>query len=426
MVAVARTLALDRVAVEAVGALRAEGIEPLLVKGPALARLLYDQGELRPYGDVDLLVGPGHFERALAILQGRGFEGYGGADPEVLRAQGISHAAPLTRRSDGSSIDLHRTLLGVRATADRVFATFSENAETVRIGGSEVPVPRTAVLAFHVALHAAQHGAKVERPLEDLRRALERFDQQVWAEATLVAAALDAIDAFAAGLRLLPAGGALAERLGVGLTRSVEAALRAHTPPSTSLGWERLMRARGVRGRLGLLRRAVAPSPSYLRIWATQSGYTASNPAALYPLRAAWLVTQAPGALRAVREARAEAGATRPPLRASARAAWWATDAVRTARRQLHAGGLGALDLAPPPPLPAAAERGVATVLDRSRSTCLVRAAVRQAWEVAHGERRDIVVGVARPDGGFRAHAWLDGDPESESAEFVEITRHEP
>lgn len=33
-----------------------------------------------------------------------------------------------------------------------------------------------------------------------------------------------------------------------------------------------------------------------------------------------------------------------------------------------------------------------------------------QAWEAAHGRRRDLVVGITGPDG-FRAHAWLEGDP---------------
>jgi Transglutaminase-like superfamily len=46
----------------------------------------------------------------------------------------------------------------------------------------------------------------------------------------------------------------------------------------------------------------------------------------------------------------------------------------------------------------------------RMRESCLVNAIVVQAWDSAHGLRRDLVVGVTGP-GGFRAHAWLDGDP---------------
>jgi hypothetical protein len=48
--------------------LRAEGIEPVLVKGWAIARLYPDAG-LRPYGDIDLCIRPGQFARAAAALK---------------------------------------------------------------------------------------------------------------------------------------------------------------------------------------------------------------------------------------------------------------------------------------------------------------------------------------------------------------------
>jgi len=38
-----------------------------------------------------------------------------------------------------------------------------------------------------------------------------------------------------------------------------------------------------------------------------------------------------------------------------------------------------------------------------------VRAIVAQAWEAAHGRRRDLIVGVTAP-GNFRAHAWLEDE----------------
>src|SRR4051812_17372050 len=51
-----RSLRLDRVAVEAVDAMQREGIDVLLLKGPAFARWLYDDPAVRGYRDVDLLV----------------------------------------------------------------------------------------------------------------------------------------------------------------------------------------------------------------------------------------------------------------------------------------------------------------------------------------------------------------------------------
>jgi hypothetical protein len=49
----------------------------------------------------------------------------------------------------------------------------------------------------------------------------------------------------------------------------------------------------------------------------------------------------------------------------------------------------------------------------------LVNAIVLQAWEAAHGRRRDLVIGTTGPEG-FRAHAWLEGGPDLkvEGADF--------
>lgn len=110
---------------------------------------------------------------------------------------------------------------------------------------------------------------------------------------------------------------------------------------------------------------------------------------------------------------------------ATLRAAWWAQRAARQLVRSLAAAGLDAVPL-PPPYLPAHARRGAAGALRRTRATCLVRAKVMQAWDAAHGRSRDLVVGVTAPSRGFRAHAWLDGDPPCHSEGFQELLRLPP
>lgn len=55
---VSRRPVLDAAAGEVLTALEAAGIEALLLKGAALARLLYGPDEHRGYLDIDLLVGP--------------------------------------------------------------------------------------------------------------------------------------------------------------------------------------------------------------------------------------------------------------------------------------------------------------------------------------------------------------------------------
>lgn len=113
----------------------------------------------------------------------------------------------------------------------------------------------------------------------------------------------------------------------------------------------------------------------------------------------------------------------RVPDLASVRAALWTLRALARTRRRLRAGDLKTITVEAPPPLPAEAVRGVRGVLRRVDQTCLERALVLQRWLAAHGERRDVVIGVAAPASDFRAHAWLDGDPPTESNGYTELLR---
>jgi Transglutaminase-like superfamily len=106
------------------------------------------------------------------------------------------------------------------------------------------------------------------------------------------------------------------------------------------------------------------------------------------------------------------------------RAAWWAWRAAVHTRRSLRSGGLDAAVPPPAPPaLPSEALRGVHAVLYRRGETCVVRSIVLQAWLAAHGEPRDLIVGVAEPGDAFEAHAWLEGEPPHDDGPFHELLR---
>jgi len=64
----------------------------------------------------------------------------------------------------------------------------------------------------------------------------------------------------------------------------------------------------------------------------------------------------------------------------------------------------------------------VLAVLKRLDPSCLERSLVLQRWLAAHGDYREIVIGVTGADA-FRAHAWLDGE---EGPGFHEIARVAP
>lgn len=107
-------------------------------------------------------------------------------------------------------------------------------------------------------------------------------------------------------------------------------------------------------------------------------------------------------------------------------AAAWALVALQKTQRQLRGSGFGKLHIPSPPKLPGRGRRGVVAVLRRRRATCLMTAAVLQAWDSAHGWRRDLVIGVTSPSEGFRAHAWLDSDPTGHDDGFEELLRLPP
>src|SRR5436305_6385068 len=74
---VAWELALDSALAEVAGELERRGVQSLLLKGPALARWLYDEVTARSYADIDLLIAPDQFGTARACLGELGFDRYG-------------------------------------------------------------------------------------------------------------------------------------------------------------------------------------------------------------------------------------------------------------------------------------------------------------------------------------------------------------
>ena len=263
LVAAARGLAVDAVTAETVTALRAADVRPIVLKGPAIAGLLY-QGEPRAYVDTDLLVRPGDIAAARRVLGDLGFaEQPLRIEPEL----GRPHARAWVREADRAEVDLHELVAGAGVSPEKLWTTLHPHTQALRIGGVDCRVPAPHALVLIVALHAAQHGPDVVKPLEDLGRAVARIEYGTWLDAVRLADALDATVNFASALRFTPEGSALAERLGLPSPRLVDAARSTRSPAGLALGFERLAAARGLGDRLALLRRELVPSPEHMRWW---------------------------------------------------------------------------------------------------------------------------------------------------------------
>lgn len=103
--------------------LRSAGIDPILVKGWAAARLYHDTG-LRPYGDLDLCVAPGQYRAAKTALEKVPNQPY--------------------------QVDLHR---GFQTVDHKPWDELRSRSQLVQLGDSEVrilcPEDHLRVLCFH-------------------------------------------------------------------------------------------------------------------------------------------------------------------------------------------------------------------------------------------------------------------------------------
>jgi hypothetical protein len=151
------SLKLERALLETVEALRAVGVQPIVLKGQALSYTAYDDPTEREAGDVDLLVidGIGDAARALTSL------GLTRVLPELR--QGFDDRfgkEVMLVRSDGFEVDLHRTLVLGPAGFTVNTAALAAGAETFEIGGQ----PLRALSPEHALLHACLVAAYADDP----------------------------------------------------------------------------------------------------------------------------------------------------------------------------------------------------------------------------------------------------------------------
>lgn len=286
------TLVLDSLTANIVGELERRGVRAIVLKGPALGRLYGDTP--RTHEDIDLLVPPSALTTAERVLRGAGFE---------FAAESL-HARAWIREADGVTVDLHRTLAGIGASHERTWEVLGGHAVEIPVGGSALEALDPAGIALHAALHAAQHGARAGKAAEDLRRAVDQLDDDTWLTAVGMARELDALPALAAGLRMLPPGQLLAERLQLPTQSRVDLALGVGSPPVTSRGLYRLATTHGLRGKLALISAELAPPPTFMRAVYPIARRGRLGLAAGYAWRPLWLLWHAVPALRALHRAR--------------------------------------------------------------------------------------------------------------------------
>jgi hypothetical protein len=291
----ARNLVVDNVTAQVVPEFTRAGIRAILLKGPSVVRWLYPE-DPRLYADTDLLVSPQDAETAEAILRTLKFE-----PPLPERpAEKAWQVHDWRRNRDGAFIDLHRTIPGAEASPEAVWAVLTRETDQIVVAGVSVEILSLAARALHVALHAAQPGADMTNPLEDLRRALDWTGLALWRAASEIATEIGAAKAFRAGLSLLPSGREILSQLGMDRTLRTKTLL-AHTDVARSaagyaLALEELTEVQGLPKKFVWLWGKAFPSPAFLRYWTPMARRGPAGLLAAYVWRWIWLAkTAGPG-----------------------------------------------------------------------------------------------------------------------------------
>jgi Uncharacterised nucleotidyltransferase len=300
---------LDRATIVALTAFESAGIDALLLKGPALAERLYNQGESRGYTDIDLLIAPRDLTAARRVLIGLGYDEVV-LVPGIDDVAGIQHSEIWNRPGERGGpiwIDLHWRLDPCEAPGDAIWDALAASRGSINLSGRPVAILSDDGLALHLALHAAQHGPDDTKAMADLARGIERWSSAVWRSAAELAEDVRGRPAFAAGLRLLPAGARLASQLGLPPTPELdwEIRIRASRPRGT-FHLQALTEARGVGEHLNVLRRSLVPNPQWIR-W--EFPWAARGRAALVVGYARHLARAPRWAVRAMRYRRRVRGA---------------------------------------------------------------------------------------------------------------------
>jgi hypothetical protein len=301
MVVTLRALEVDRVTAEVVDALHAQGAECVLLKGPVHAAWLYGDGSARGYADTDILVSPHDFPVAQRALARIGFSTHVD-DSDTPGWRQVAHH--WTRSLDGANVDLHRTLVGIGVSDAELWHALAADTQLFQIRGREVQTLGLPARALQLALHAAQHGSRPGKHLQDLERGLELIEPEVWASAGALAERLSASGPFATGLRLREAGRGLADELGLPDDRSVETTLLAGRQVGGALGWHYLASARGFWPRLHIIARKAVPTRRFMRARSSLARRGPVGLAAAYVRRLAWVLSRALPGFRAWRKAR--------------------------------------------------------------------------------------------------------------------------
>ena len=151
--AATQVLALDRHLIELAEVFEDGSVPFRVLKGPAHAQRLWDRGDLRFYGDIDVVVIGRSFDRAAELIEGRLSGRRHRPDPHDGFTARVGKGATFTL-PDGVEVDLHRTLVDGPFGASIVTRDLFEGSGVVLVGRHRLPTLTRPAMFIHACLHA--------------------------------------------------------------------------------------------------------------------------------------------------------------------------------------------------------------------------------------------------------------------------------
>lgn len=145
-----------QVAAEILTAFRAVNIQVLVLKGMALAHLIYPEPGLRPMRDVDLLVKESQMVQAQQVLADLGFDAP--LPDDVLLDK---HLPPATRQIDGLmvTVELHHNLFEPFQMVSMTFEDLTSTLLAFQLDGAPANTLGCEDMLWHLCQHVAYHAS---------------------------------------------------------------------------------------------------------------------------------------------------------------------------------------------------------------------------------------------------------------------------
>jgi hypothetical protein len=168
-----------------------DGIKFLSFKGPSLALQAYKNLSRRVFSDLDLIIAPENFPRAMQLLMSHGYELEPRREPQIPQDLAISplfrrlsHEQTFARRESGQEkpsflIDVHWHG-GEHSALDIDWQMLEKDATEVGIHGQTICTVATPMLLVLLCAHGTKHRWQQLKWLVDIAELIQSSDDLAW------------------------------------------------------------------------------------------------------------------------------------------------------------------------------------------------------------------------------------------------------